>query len=67
MKLSEIEPGNELAHQRAAKMIIEQLEDELGICYELFGIDPRGGMELLAKTENWNDFFKPSLQSTAAP
>jgi hypothetical protein len=68
MKLADIEPGSELAYQRAATMVIEQLEDELALCYELFGTDPRGVMDLLTKTENWNDFFKLSLsQPTAAP
>jgi hypothetical protein len=67
MKLSEIEPGSELAYQRAARQIIEQLEDELHICWELFGTDPRGDMAFLARTENWDVFFKPSLQPTAAP
>jgi hypothetical protein len=68
MKLADIVPGSELAYQRAARQIIEQLEAELEICRELFGTEPKEVMALLNRTENWDVFFEePSPQPIAAP
>jgi hypothetical protein len=51
MKLADIEHGSELAYQRAARQIIEQLEAELEICRELFVTEPKEVMAFLSGTE----------------
>lgn len=58
MKLSDIEPGSELAYREAAKLIIEQIEFELETCQWLLGTDPSGVITLLANTPDWGVFFE---------
>ena len=57
MKLADIPRGSELAYQRAAKLIAEQIEFELETCRRLFGTDPERVLELLANTPDWTVFL----------
>lgn len=57
MKLADIPRGSELAYQRAAKLIAEQVEFELETCRRLFGTDPERVLELLANTPDRTVFL----------
>lgn len=57
MKLADIPRGSELAYQRAAKLIAEQVEFELETCRRLFGTDPEKVLDLLANTPDWDVFL----------